>query len=88
MTPLRRYAADRIGRKRTLEELDQKVYPDREPAPSTLDYWTDAERWQELGRQVQRDAAEERRTGVAPAGAHGRLASFRALRKRLDRRAR
>lgn len=61
---------------------------DRPEYPDTLDHYSDLERWEELGRQCQRDAAEERRTGVSPAGAHGRLAAFRSLRKRLDRRTR
>lgn len=78
------------GRKKlpTLDEQEQKSGGTPPPAPDTLDYWADAERWQELGRRVQADAAEERRTGVPPAGASARLATFRSLRKRLDRRAR
>ena len=78
------------GRKKgpTLDQTEGRGRVEREPAPDAIDYWSDADRWQELGRQVQRDAAEERKTGIAPAGAHGRLAAFRALRKRLDRRAR
>lgn len=78
------------GRKRlpNLDEQEQRTGATPGPAPGTLDYWADADRWQELGRRVQADAAEERRTGVTPAGASARLAAFRALRKRLDRRAR
>lgn len=62
--------------------------PEREPAPDSIDYYADADRWHELGRQVQADAKEHRATGREPAGMHTRLAMFRALRKRLDRRAR
>lgn len=78
------------GRKKLpdLGSTEGKARPEREPAPDSIDYYADADRWQELGRQVQTDAAEERRTGVSPAGAQNRLATFRALRKRLDRRAR
>lgn len=80
-----------VGGRKKLPDLgttESRGRAEREPAPDSIDYYADADRWQELGRQVQRDAAEERRTGQAPAGAHGRLAAFRALRKRLDRRAR
>jgi hypothetical protein len=72
----------------TLDQSEGKAQPARPDFPDSLDYYADDERWRALGKQVQTDAAEERRTGVAPAGAHGRLATFRALRKRLDRRAR
>jgi len=78
------------GRKKgpTLDQSEARARAEREPAPDAIDYYADQDRWQELGKQVQRDAAEHRRTGVEPAGMHTRLAAFRSLRKRLDRRAR
>lgn len=80
-----------IGGRKKLPDLgttESKVRVEREPTPDSIDYWADADKWQELGRKVQADAAEERRTGVPPAGASVRLSIFRSLRKRLDRRAR
>lgn len=78
------------GRKRlpTLDEQEHRGTSTPAPAPDSIDYWLDADRWQELGRRVQADATEERKTGTPPAGASARLAAFRSLRKRLDRRAR
>lgn len=56
--------------------------------PDSIDYWSDRDRWAQLGKEVQADAVEKRRTGTDPAGAHRRLAAFRALGKKVDRRAR
>lgn len=80
-----------IGGRKKLPDLGQtegKGRPEREPAPDSIDYYADADRWAQLGKQVQADAKTYRETGREPAGMHTRLAAFRALRKRLDRRAR
>ena len=78
----------------TLNQLDRKSMapPPREAVSNDqLDYYATADRWQELGRKVQDMAKRARALGVpveSLPGAPGLLATFRALRKRLDRHAR
>lgn len=67
------------------------VRDDEAPPASTLGYWSQRERWEEMGRKISRMRREAQAAGLpleALPGARTLVAAFKSLGKELDRRIR
>jgi hypothetical protein len=74
-----------------LDELEQRPGGERLPYDgSTIDLWSERERWEALGRRVCDLRDRAKREGVpieSLPGARSLIDNFKALGRRLDRRA-